>query len=148
MLTQYQPNKYAINRQKATVIKIAGLTYYIVSDLPWGENLEFIFRYCVVFSSRKKALHSGSLLKARVGQVRLLAKTSEFIEKVLPVYLKIKSLNEHLICPVCLFGLVYLNKNHSFASVFLDLWWGSCQKFCQLVDSGVLRKIKPWFFVR
>ena len=34
MLTQYQPNKYAISRQKATVIKIVVLTHCIVPDKP------------------------------------------------------------------------------------------------------------------
>lgn len=41
--------------------------------------------------------------------MRLLAKISEYIARVLPVFLKIKSLNVHLICPVCLFGLVGLS---------------------------------------
>lgn len=40
--------------------------------------------------------------------MRLVAKISECTEKVFPVYLKIKCLNVHLICPVCLFDYVSL----------------------------------------
>ena len=126
MLTQYQPNKYAISRQKATVIKIVVLTHCIVPDKPWAETLEFISRYCVAFRTRKKQLYIGSLLKAGVRQVRHLAKVSECTDKVLPIYWKCKHLNMHLICPVCLFGFVSLNGP---PSVFLDSLWESFQKF-------------------
>lgn len=101
MLTHYQINKYAISRQKATVITITVLTYYLVPDLSEVENLEFIFRYCVAFRLRKEKRHIGPLLKARAGQVGLLARISEFGERVLPVCLKTKCSNERLICPVC-----------------------------------------------
>lgn len=67
MLTHYQLNKYAISRQKATVITITALTYYLVPDLSGVENLEFIFRYCVAFRLRKEEWHAGPLLKARAG---------------------------------------------------------------------------------
>lgn len=79
MLTHYQLNKYAISRQKATVIKITVLTYYLAPDLSEVENLEFIFRYCVAFSLRKEEMHTGPLLKARAGQVGLLARINEFM---------------------------------------------------------------------
>lgn len=64
MLTQYQPNKDSISRQKATVIKITVLICYAASDLPWTENLEFIFRYNVAFSPGNKELYICSFLKS------------------------------------------------------------------------------------
>lgn len=52
------------------------LTYYSTPDLSRVQKLEFVFRYCGAFSPRKKELYIRSLLKARVGQVGLLAKIS------------------------------------------------------------------------
>lgn len=151
MLTQYQFNKYAISRQKATVIKITVLAYYSAPYLSAVENLEFIFRYCMAFSPNKEELHICSLWKAIAGQVGLLARIREFRERVLPVYLKTKCFN----CPVCLFGLIcwknlcsdlYLLMAEILILTGMPFPYSGLPK-CQLVDSGVIRKMKQFFVV-
>ena len=57
-------------QQKAAVIKISVLTYYIAPDLSRSQKSGiFFFRCCVAFSPRKEELYIGPMLKARVGQI-------------------------------------------------------------------------------